>query len=62
MSEVQKAGRVVRRHFEVGETAATILAEKRFVPLAKESIFRSRSIIQGFIAQDPLFKDTLEPY
>lgn len=56
------ASPLVRRHFEVGETAVTILAEERFLPLAKESIFRSREIIQGFIAQDPLFKDALEPY
>ncbi|HUL40186.1 MAG TPA: UPF0280 family protein [Methanomassiliicoccales archaeon] len=62
MSEAKKPDGIVRRHFEVGETAVTILAEERFVPLATESIFRSRSIIQGFIAQDPLFKDTLEPY
>jgi ApbE superfamily uncharacterized protein (UPF0280 family) len=62
MSEAHKARGIVRRHFEVGETAVSILAEERFVPLAKESIFHSRSIIQGFIAQDPLFRDTLEPY
>jgi uncharacterized protein len=53
---------LVRRHFEVGETAVTILAEERFIAIAKESIFRSRSIIQGFIARDPIFKDTLEPF
>jgi ApbE superfamily uncharacterized protein (UPF0280 family) len=62
MSKVQSASGIVRSHFEVGETAVTILAEERFVPIAKESIFHSRSVIQGFIAQDPLFKDTLEPY
>jgi len=62
MSGVQRTGGIVRRHFEVGETAVTILVEESFVPIAKESIFRSRSIIQGFIAQDPLFKDILEPY
>lgn len=52
----------VRRHFEVGETAVTILAEERFLPLAKDSIFRSRGVIEGFIARDPLFRDTYEPY
>src|SRR5512136_3053822 len=54
--------RLVRRHFEIGETAVTILAEERYLPLAKESIFRSRAAIAGFIDRDPLFKDTLEPY
>ena len=62
MSAVQRLRGSVRRHFEVGETAVTIVAEEDFVAMAKDSIFRSRSIIQGFIAQDPLFKDTLEPY
>jgi len=62
MSGDQGPGDLVRRHFEVGETAVTILAKEVFLPIAKESIFRSRSTIQGLIAQDPLFKDTLEPY
>ncbi len=62
MIKVKGTGGIVRSHFEVGETGVTILAEERFLPMAKESIFRSRSIIQGFITLDPLFKDTLEPY
>ena len=62
MSTDRRTDGLVRRHFEVGETAVTIVAEERFVAIAKDSIFRSRSIIQGFIAQDPIFKDTLEPY
>jgi len=53
---------VVRTHFEFKETAATIIAEGRFVPLARQSIFDSRDIIERFIALDPFFKDTLEPY
>jgi hypothetical protein len=62
MSSGESAPTVVRKHFEVGETAVTILAEERFIPLAKESIFRSRETVQRFIAFDPLFQDTLEPY
>jgi uncharacterized protein len=62
MSQSHDKGGIVRHRFELGETAVTILADERFLPTAKESIFRSRSIIQGFIAQDPFFKDTLEPY
>lgn len=49
-------------HFEVGETAVTVMAEEKFIPIAKDSIFRSRDIIQRFIHQDPLFRNTLEPY
>ncbi|MEM0448243.1 MAG: UPF0280 family protein [Methanomassiliicoccales archaeon] len=52
----------VRERFQLGETAVTILAEERFLPLAKESIFRCREDILRFISQDPFFRDTLEPY
>lgn len=51
-----------RAHFEVGETAVTVIAEERFIPIARSSIFRSREIIQRFIHQDPFFRNTLEPY
>jgi ApbE superfamily uncharacterized protein (UPF0280 family) len=51
-----------RRHFEVGETAVTIVAEDRFQEAARASVFRSRETIQRFIARDPLFRVTLEPY
>jgi uncharacterized protein len=53
---------VVRRHFEVKETAVTILAEERFIPIAERSIFETREEIERFIATDQLFADTLEPY
>ena len=51
-----------RRHFEVGETAVTILCDEAFLPIARESIFRSRDVIERFIRDDPLFGVTLEPY
>ncbi len=53
---------IVRRHFEVEETAVTIVAEEEFIHIAEESIFRSREIIQRFIEEDRLFQLTLEPY
>mgnify|MGYP005834273971 CR=1 FL=1 len=53
---------MIRRHFEVGETAVTIITDEEFVPVAEESVFRSREVIQRFIRQDPLFQVTLEPY
>ncbi|MBI0583473.1 MAG: UPF0280 family protein [Methanomassiliicoccus sp.] len=52
----------MRKHFEVGETAVTILAEEAHIGVAETSIFRSREIIQRFIRHDPLFQATLEPY
>jgi len=51
-----------RKHFEVGETAVTILADCELFAVAEESIFRSRDVIQRFIRRDPLFQVTLEPY
>lgn len=51
-----------RRHFEVGETAVTILCDEAFLPIARGSIFRSRDVIERFIRDDPLFGVTLEPY
>ncbi len=51
-----------RWHFEVGETAVTILGDEEFLPVAKESIYRSRDVIERYIRRDPMFGVTLEPY
>jgi hypothetical protein len=53
---------IVREHFELRETAVTIVAEERYVPEAKRSIFESRKVLERFIGQDPFFRTTLEPY
>ncbi len=53
---------IVREHFELRETAVTIVAETRYVPEAKRSIFESREVLEQFIAGDPYFRSTLEPY
>jgi ApbE superfamily uncharacterized protein (UPF0280 family) len=46
---------IVREHFEIGETAVTIVAEP-------EHIFQARRDLQIFIATDPFFQLTFEPY
>lgn len=51
-----------RKHFEVGETAVTIVGEAEHIAAAEESIFRSRDAVQAAIRRDPLFQVTLEPY
>jgi ApbE superfamily uncharacterized protein (UPF0280 family) len=51
-----------RKHFEVGETAVTIVTDDEYLETAQESIFRSREIVQEFIRRDPFFQTTLEPY
>jgi ApbE superfamily uncharacterized protein (UPF0280 family) len=53
---------IVREHFELRETAVTIVAEERYIPVAKFSIFESRKVLEKFIEDDPLFRSTLEPY
>ncbi len=56
------ADMVIRTHFEIEETAVTIVAEPEFVPVARESIFCTRETIKRFIRSDPIFLHTLEPY
>ncbi|HEY3419505.1 MAG TPA: UPF0280 family protein [Methanomassiliicoccales archaeon] len=53
---------IVREHFELRETAVTIVADERYLPEAKRSIFESRQVLEQFIAKDPFFRSTLEPY
>ena len=53
---------IVREHFELRETAVTIVADERYMPEAKRSIFESRNVLERFIAEDPFFRSTLEPY
>jgi ApbE superfamily uncharacterized protein (UPF0280 family) len=53
---------MIRKHFEVKETAVTIIAEADQIAVAEESVFRSREIIEAMIRTDPMFQVTLEPY
>ncbi len=53
---------MIRKHFEVRETAVTLVAEEEFLPVAETSIFHSRESIERFIELDPFFQVTLEPY
>lgn len=53
---------MTRKHFEVRETAVTIIAEDEFLPIAERSIFRSREAVERYIEEDPFFQVTLEPY
>ena len=51
-----------RIHFEVAQTAVTILAEERYFRAAQEAIFETREIIEEYIHQHPMFQTSLEPY
>lgn len=53
----------MREHFRVKETIVTIVADKEsHITKAKESIRNNRMALERFIASDPFFRMTLEPY
>ena len=54
--------KLVKQHFELRQTAVTMIAEKEHLATGREAIFEAREIIERFIASDSLFRDTLEPY
>jgi ApbE superfamily uncharacterized protein (UPF0280 family) len=53
---------VIRTHFEIEETAVTIVSEPEFVQAARDAIFEAREEVKRFIRTDPTFLHTLEPY
>jgi ApbE superfamily uncharacterized protein (UPF0280 family) len=53
---------MIREHFEIKETAVTIIAEKEFIKTAKNAIFEIRAIIESKIIADPFFGITYDPY
>lgn len=54
--------RMKRVHFEVKETAVTILGDEQCIPEAMEEIFNCREILEQYLRRDPVFGLTLEPY
>lgn len=54
---------MIRYRFRMRETIATILADTRQdVGAAREGIIRARQEIEHYIAGDPFFRTTFEPY
>ena len=54
---------MIREHFEFRETIATILAdEPAHVAAAKAGMLCARQEIEGYIARDPFFAITYDPY
>jgi len=51
-----------RIHFEVEESAVTIVADDVYHRVAKDAIFEARDILHGKIAEDPFFATTFYPY
>jgi ApbE superfamily uncharacterized protein (UPF0280 family) len=53
---------MIREHFEIGQTAVTVISEREYMKIAKDAIFDARSQIESKIAADPYFGVTYEPY
>ena len=44
---------IVHQHFEMAETAVTIIAEEEYLPAITNSIFDSREIVEKCIVAHP---------
>ena len=53
---------VMKCHFEVGETAVTVISEEEYVAAAEHAIFEARERILRKISEDPFFLTTYDPY
>jgi len=53
---------MIREHFEVGQTAVTIISRRGYIKIAKDAIFEARSQIERKILRDPFFGTTYDPY
>jgi ApbE superfamily uncharacterized protein (UPF0280 family) len=54
---------MIREHFQFRETIATILADDpSFIAAAKEGMMAARQELEGYIARDPFFAITYDPY
>jgi hypothetical protein len=54
---------VIRRRFTLRETIATIIADSEtHIEAARKAIMEARRQVEAYIAEDPFFAITLEPY
>lgn len=52
----------IRYRLRIKETIATIIAERKFIPVAAEEVCYQRIILEDYISKDPIFLRTLKPY
>lgn len=52
----------MRQHFEIGETAVTVISDERYIRTAEQAVFDARDIILRKISEDPFFRTTFDPY
>jgi ApbE superfamily uncharacterized protein (UPF0280 family) len=54
---------MIREHFQYRSTITTILADEPYhIQIAKEAMVGARQELERFIAEDPFFRVTFEPY
>jgi ApbE superfamily uncharacterized protein (UPF0280 family) len=54
---------MIREHFQYRQTITTILADdRRHLAAAKDGMIAARQELEGFLATDPYFGSTFEPY
>jgi len=54
---------MIRRHFEFRSTIATVLGEDPVhIEVGCAAMIRARQSLERYIARDPFFRDTFEPY
>ena len=52
----------MRAHFEIGETAVTVVSDEEYINVAEMAIFEARERILRKISEDPYFATTYDPY
>ena len=48
--------------YQIRETIITVIADEAYHPVCLDTIYQVRGELEAFIAQDPYFQSTLEPY
>lgn len=52
----------MKHHFEVGETAVTVICDDSYLRTAEQAVFDARQMIERKISDDPFFGTTYDPY
>jgi len=53
---------IIRKHFRIKETVTTIIADKKYIPLAEQEILYQRKCLEEYILCYPQFALTFNPF
>lgn len=53
---------IVRTHYEVGQTALSVVCDESYMDAVRDAVFKARETIESKIAEDPFFGITFDPY